>query len=303
VKYAFIALHRLQFSVRTMCRLLRVHPSGFYTWLKNPLSRRANEDKRQTDLLLKAWEESGKVYGYRKLHDDLLDQGEMCCPNRVARLTRLAGIKAQIGYKRRPGIYGGRPAVAIENTLDRQFDVSAPDKAWVTDITYIRTCEGFAYLAVVIDLYSRRVIGWAMQSRQTTDVVLQALLMAVWRRKPKDKVLVHLDQGSQFISMDWASFLKHHNLVHSMSRRGNCHDNAVAESFFNLLKREGYVAGSIVHAMKLARMCSTTSRCSTTRNASTSETECCRPSSSRSGRKSNPRVSTKFGAIHYGENW
>ncbi|MDJ1638716.1 IS3 family transposase, partial [Rhizobium rhizogenes] len=101
-----------------------------------------------------------------------------------------------------------------------------------------RTCEGFSYLAVVIDLYSRRVIGWALQGRQTTDVVLQALLMAVWRHKPKDKVLIHSDQGSQFTSMDWASFLKHHNLVHSMSRRGNCHDNAVAESFFNLLKRE-----------------------------------------------------------------
>jgi putative transposase len=238
VKYAFIALHRLQFSVRTMCRLLRVHPSGFYAWLKSPLSRRASEDKRQIDLLLKAWEESGKVYGYRKLHDDLLDQGETCCPNRVSRLTRLAGIKAQIGYKRRPGIHGGRPSVAIDNTLDRQFDVTAPDTTWVTDITYIRTCEGFAYLAVVIDLYSRRVIGWAMQSRQTTDVVLQALLMAVWRRKPKNKVLIHSDQGSQFTSMDWASFLRHHNLVHSMSRRGNCHDNAVAESFFNLLKRE-----------------------------------------------------------------
>ena len=238
MKYAFIALHRLSFSVRTMCRLLQVHPSGFYAWLKSPLSRRANEDKRQIDLLLKAWEESGKVYGYRKLHDDLIDQGEMCCLNRVARLTRLAGIKAQIGYKRRPGVYSGRPAVAIDNTLDRQFDVAAPDKAWVTDITYIRTNEGFAYLAVVIDLFSRRVIGWAMQSRQTTDVVLQALLMAVWRRKPKEKVLIHSDQGSQFTSMDWASFLKHHNLVHSMSRRGNCHDNAVAESFFNLLKRE-----------------------------------------------------------------
>lgn len=208
MKYAFIALHRLQFSVRTMCRLLRVHPSGFYAWLKNPLSRRASEDKRQTDLLLKAWEESGKVHGYRKLHDDLLDQGEMCCPNRVARLTRIAGIKAQIGYKRRPGIYGGRPSVVVDNALDRQFDVAAPDTAWVTDITYIRTCEGFAYLAVVIDLYSRRVIGWAIQSRQTTDVVLQALLMAVWRRKPKDKVLIHSDQGSQLTSMDWASFLR-----------------------------------------------------------------------------------------------
>lgn len=104
--------------------------------------------------------------------------------------------------------------------------------------TYIKTHEGFAYLAVVIDLYSRRVVGWSMQSCQTTDVVLQALLMAVWRRKPTDKVLVHSDQGSQFTSMDWASFLRHHNLEHSMSRRGNCHDNAVAESFFNLLKRE-----------------------------------------------------------------
>ncbi|HEY0122184.1 MAG TPA: IS3 family transposase [Rhizobium sp.] len=159
-------------------------------------------------------------------------------PNRVARLTRLAGIKAQIGYKRRPGIYGGRPSIVVDNTLDRQFNVEAPDRAWVTDITYIRTAEGFAYLAVVIDLYSRRVIGWSMQSRQTTDVVLQALLMAVWRRKPKGQVLIHSDQGSQFTSMDWASFLKHHNLVHSMSRRENCHDNAVAESFFNLLKRE-----------------------------------------------------------------
>jgi putative transposase len=116
--------------------------------------------------------------------------------------------------------------------------VEVPDKAWVTDITYIRTLEGFAYLAVVIDLYSRRVVGWSMQSRQTADVVLQALLMAVWRRKPQGKVLIHSDQGSQFTSMDWASFLKHHNLEHSMSRRGNCHDNAVAESFFNLLKRE-----------------------------------------------------------------
>jgi len=106
------------------------------------------------------------------------------------------------------------------------------------DITYIRTQEGFSYLAVVIDLYSRRVIGWSMQSHQTTDVVLQALLMAVWRRKPRNKVLVHSDQGSQFTSMDWASFLKAHNLEHSMNRRGNRHDNAVAENFFNLLKRE-----------------------------------------------------------------
>ncbi|WP_085930251.1 IS3 family transposase [Ancylobacter sp. FA202] len=238
VKYAFIAEHRLLFSIRAMCRCLRVQPSGFYAWLKDPLSKRAQEDHRQTELIRAAWSESGKVYGYRKLHDDLADMGESCCPNRVARLTRLAGIRAQIGYKRRPGHYGGKPSLAVDNTLDRRFDAEAPDKAWVTDITYIRTHEGFAYLAVVIDLFSRRVVGWSMQARQTTNVVLQALLAAVWRRKPKGRVLVHSDQGSQFTSMEWASFLKHHDLEPSMSRRGNCHDNAVAESFFNLLKRE-----------------------------------------------------------------
>jgi len=233
-----VAEHRSLFPVRAMCRCLAVQPSGFYAWLKNPLSKRAKEDARQTGLLRQAWNDSGKVYGYRKLHDDLLDQGETCCPNRVARLASLAGIKAKIGYKRRPGSYGGKPSMIVDNTLARQFDVAAPDKAWVTDITYIRTLEGFACLAVVIGLYSRRVVGWSMQSRQTTDLVLQALLMAVWRRKPKSAVLVHSDQGSQFTSMDWALFLKAHNLKHSMSRRGNCHDNAVAESFFNLLKRE-----------------------------------------------------------------
>ena len=164
--------------------------------------------------------------------------GRELLPKPGARLTRLAGIQAQIGYRRRPGQYGGKPSLAVDNTLDRRFDAEAPDKAWVTDITYIRTHEGFAYLAVVIDLFSRCVVGWSMQARQTTNVVLQALLAAVWRRKPKGRVLVHSDQGSQFTSMEWASFLKYHDLQPSMSRRGNCHDNAVAESFFNLLKRE-----------------------------------------------------------------
>ena len=233
-----MAEHRSVFSVRAMCRCLRLHPSGFYAWIKNPLCHRAQEDVRQTKLLKEAWEESGNIYGYRKLHDDLCDLGETCCPNRVARLARLAGISAQIGYKRRPGKYGGKPSVVVDNTLNRQFDVEAPNNVWVTDITYIKTHEGFSYLAVVIDLFSRRIVGWSMQNRQPTDLVLQALLMAVWRRKPTSKVLVHSDQGSQFTSIDWASFLKHHNLEHSMSRRGNCHDNAVAESFFNLLKRE-----------------------------------------------------------------
>ena len=141
MRYAFVAEHRQLFSVRAMCRWLRVQPSGFYAWLKDPLSRQAKEDVRQTELIRKAWKDSGKVYGYRKLHDDLLDQG-------ADRLKASAGQPC------------GKPSVIVDNTLDRQFDVDVPDRAWVTNITYIRTQEGFAYLAVVIDLCSRRVIGW-----------------------------------------------------------------------------------------------------------------------------------------------
>ncbi len=144
MRYAFVAEHRPLFSVRTMCRCLRIHPSGFYAWLKNPLSNRAKEDVRQTELIKKAWKDSGRVYGYRKLHDDLLDQGETCCPNRVARLAKLASIKAQIGYRRRPGSYGGKPSLVVDNTLDRQFDVDAPDRIWVTDITYSAPRPGWS---------------------------------------------------------------------------------------------------------------------------------------------------------------
>ena len=238
MRYAFIAENRPLFAVRAMCRMLLVHPSGFYAWLRKPFSQRALEDRRQTDLLKTAWDDSGKVYGYRKLHDDLCDLGEDISPNRAWRLARLAGIRAQIGYKKKPGSYGGSPAVVADNTLNREFDVDAPDQFWVTDITYIRTYEGFLYLAVVIDLFSRRVIGWSMQGRTYTDLPLQALLMAVWRRKPRTKVHVHSDQGSQFTSYEWQEFLEQHNLVPSMSRRGNCWDNAVVESFFSTLKHE-----------------------------------------------------------------
>ena len=215
-----------------------VHFSGFYTWLKEPLSSRRHEDVQQTELIQQAWTDSGKVYGYRKLHDDLLDQGETCSENRGARLASLAGITAQIGYKRRPSRYGGKPAVVANNTLDRQFEVDMLDSVWVTDITYIKTHEGWSYLTVMIDLFSRRIVGWSMQSRMTTVLALQALLSAVWRRKPKTKVMIHSDQGSQFTSKEWLSFLSKHNLCASMRRRGNCNDNTVAESFFQLLKRD-----------------------------------------------------------------
>lgn len=238
MRYAFIKTHRTVFSIRAMCRVLKVHHSGFYAWLKAPLCHRKKDDQRLTGLIKQFWLESGCVYGYRKIHDDLRSLGETCCPNRVARLARIAGIKAQIGYKRRPGVYGGKPGIVAANQLQQVFDVQGANQVWVTDITYIRTHEGWLYLAVVIDLYSRRVVGWSMQSRMHMDLVLQALLMAVWRRKPKSKTIIHSDQGSQFTSYEWQDLLKTHNLEPSMSRRGNCYDNAVAESFFQLLKRE-----------------------------------------------------------------
>lgn len=166
MRYAVVAGHRGQFSVRAMCRSLRIRPGGFYAGLKAPLGKRAEEDARQTDLLKEAWAESGKVHGHRKLHDDFLERGEDVGLNRVARLTGLAGITAQIGAKRRPGTYGGKPSVVVDTTLNRRFDVEAPDKVRVADITSTRTQEGVACLAVVIDLSSRRVVGWSMQSRQ-----------------------------------------------------------------------------------------------------------------------------------------
>ncbi|MGL3099515.1 IS3 family transposase [Enterobacter asburiae] len=237
LRYAFIRDNTCCWPVRLLCRVLDVHPSGFYAWLQQPHSQRHQEDQMLTGQIKQFWLESGCVYGYRKIHLDLRDSGQQCGVNRVWRLMKRVGIKAQVGY-RSPRARKGEASIVSPNRLQRQFNPDTPDERWVTDITYIRTHEGWLYLAVVVDLFSRKIIGWSMQSRMTKDIVLNALLMAVWRRNPQKQVLVHSDQGSQYTSHEWQSFLKSHSLEGSMSRRGNCHDNAVAESFFQLLKRE-----------------------------------------------------------------
>ncbi|HBB9940080.1 IS3 family transposase [Enterobacter cloacae] len=237
LRYAFIRDNTCCWPVRLLCRVLDVHPSGFYAWLQQPHSQRHQADLRLTGQIKQFWLESGCVYGYRKIHLDLRDSGQQCGVNRVWRLMKRVGIKAQVGY-RSPRARKGEASIVSPNRLQRQFNPDAPDERWVTDITYIRTHEGWLYLAVVVDLFSHKIIGWSMQSRMTKDIVLNALLMAVWRRNPQKQVLVHSDQGSQYTSHEWQSFLKSHGLEGSMSRRGNCHDNAVAESFFQLLKRE-----------------------------------------------------------------
>ncbi len=237
MRYTFIRTNSTVWPVRWLCRLLEVHPSGYYAWQKHPRSAGTIVNQRLTGLIKQFWLQSGGVYGYRKIHCDLRDIGEQCGENRVYRLMRAAGLRAQVGY-RRPRHRSGPASVLAPNRLQRKFEVANPNETWVTDITHIRTHQGWLYLAVVIDLYSRKVVGWSMHSRIKKELVLNALLMAVWRRKPGSLVTVHSDQGSQYTSHDWQAFLDANNLQASMSRRGNCHDNAVAESFFQLLKRE-----------------------------------------------------------------
>ncbi len=238
MKYVFVREHQKTYSVRRLCKTLEIHPSGYYAWLHAPDSARAIEDRRLLGHVKQSWLESGSIYGYRKVWQDLRELGEVCGINRIHRLMHQEKLRSQTGYHRRPRSRSGPPSVHAPNHLQRQFAPAEPNRIWVTDITYIRTHEGWLYLAAVLDLFSRQVIGWSMGARMDKELALNALVMAVWRRQPKQTVMVHSDQGSQFSSYDWQDFLKAHNLQQSMSRRGNCHDNAVAESFFQLLKRE-----------------------------------------------------------------
>ncbi|WP_445235135.1 IS3 family transposase [Erwinia wuhanensis] len=237
LRYAFIRDNNRCWPVRLLCQVLDVHPGEFYAWLQQPHSRRYHADLKLTGHIRQFRMESSCVYGYRKIYLDLRDNGQQCGVNKVWRLMQRVGIKVQVGY-RSPRTRKGEASIVTPNKPQRQFNPGAPDERWVTDIMYIRTHEGWLYPAVVVALFSRKVIGWSMQLRMTKDIVLNALLMAVWRRNPQKQVLVHSDQGSQYTSYEWQSFLKSHGLEGSMSRRGNCHGNAVAESFFQLLKRE-----------------------------------------------------------------
>lgn len=220
-----------------MCSILKIHHSGFYKWLKEPESPRTIENKEITKLIKSYWEESGRVYGSPNIYEDLKDAGYRYGLNRVARLMKKAGIKG--AYRRKKHKTKWIPGELYqENTLNREFNVDRPNLAWCTDITYIHTHEGWLYLAVVLDLFHRGIVGWSMNRNQKTELVMDALFMAVKRRRPTETVLIHSDQGCQFTSRKWNSFCKGHSLDPSMSRRANCWDNSVVESFFSNLKRE-----------------------------------------------------------------
>lgn len=234
--YKFIDAYRSQYDIQLMCRTLGVARSGFYGWLQRPISNRAKEDARLLRLIRASFVASHGIYGAPRVFLDVREAGETCSKHRVARLMRENNLRALHSYRTRRASVS-KPAVLIPNVLQRQFTVTRPNTAWVTDITYIRTWQGWLYLAVVMDLFSRKVVGWAVAPTIHRELVLDAVMMAVSERRPR-RAVIHSDQGCQYGSDAWRRFCKSNRLEPSMSRRGNCWDNAVAESFFGSLKKE-----------------------------------------------------------------
>lgn len=220
-----------------MCRVLGVQRSGFYAWLREPKSARTIEDERLSTMIEYSFRLSDETYGSPRITDDLHDAGERASVHRVAQIMRDRGLKAR-RPRRQPRYVAGKPARWAPNLLQQNFFADGPDQVWVGDTTYIPTHEGWLYLCVIVDLWSRLVVGWSMKSTRSTELAIAALSMALMHRRPKQKVIFHSDQGSEFTSYDAIDFIDENNLIQSMSRRGNCYDNAVAESFFASLKKD-----------------------------------------------------------------
>lgn len=242
MRFACIARHRGEYPVRLMCRVLRVSPAGFYDWLTRAPSTRAIADERLMLNIRVAHARSDGTYGAPRIQRDLRDDGLGVGTKRVARLMRWAGLAGEPGRRRGPRTTDSAHADPVApNVLDRRFDVNgvrAPNRVWVSDLTYVPTREGWLYLAVVLDLASRRVVGWAMGASLEVGLALGALRMAIATRRPAEGLLHHSDRGSQYACADYAAELAAHGMLASMSRKGDCWDNAVAESFFATLERE-----------------------------------------------------------------
>ena len=239
MKFAFVARYRPVWPTRVMCRLLGVSASGFYEWLGRPPSARSLANAQLLVRIRESFALSQQTYGSPRVWKDLVVAGERCGENRIARLMRLAQLRAQLKPRRKPTDAGMRPEHSIApNVLERDFAAAAPNRKWAADFTYIWTGEGWLFLAVVVDLFSRRVVGWSMQPTMTAQLVLDALVMALWRRGTPSELLHHSDQGSQYTSEDFQRLLSAEGITCSMSRRGDCWDNSAVESFFASLKKE-----------------------------------------------------------------
>jgi putative transposase len=238
MRYRVIQEHDRRYPVRLMCRVLAVSTAGYYAWRGRPESRRAAANRTLLSTIRVLHQDSRQTYGSPSIWQALVRRGQRVGEHRVARLMRQDGIRAKTVKKWRATTHSAHRLPVAANTLQRQFTVPQPNRVWAGDITYVWTMEGWLYLAVLLDLYSRRVIGWAMGQRLTGELAEQALTMALANRAPRAGLVHHSDRGSQYAATSYQRLLTGYGLIPSMSRKGNCWDNACVESFFGTLKRE-----------------------------------------------------------------
>lgn len=238
MRYEAIQRHRGLYPIRLMCRCLKTSHSGFHAWATRVLSKRAQDNTRLLGKIHQRHADSDGVMGAPRMHEELSYEGETASLNRVARLMAgagLFGVPQKRRWRHKPS--GVRPA-HVRNHLERDFAALEPNTKWVTDITFIKTGEGWLYLCAVLDLFSDRIVGWSMSSVQDRHMVLKAVMMACWQQLDRSPVILHSDRGTQFTSADYQQFLQDHHIISSMSAVGHCGDNAAMEGFFGLLKRE-----------------------------------------------------------------
>jgi putative transposase len=238
VRYAFIEAHRPLWRLRTMCRLLRVSKSGYFAWRDGREPPRRSSDRSLSVQIATVYHQYRQVYGSPRIHRQLRAEGILVGRKRVERLMREAGIRVLPRRRFVRTTDSNHDQPIAPNLLEQDFRASAPNQRWVTDITYIPTGEGWLYLSAIVDLFSRRVVGWAMDGRMDRTLVLRALDMALGNRRPAQGLIHHSDRGSQYASEDYRQALQDAGITASMSRRGNCYDNAVIESFWHSLKNE-----------------------------------------------------------------
>ena len=239
MRFSFIAKHRGIWAVDWMCGALGVSRGGFYAWLTRPRSKRSRDDEELAAKVRASFLASDRTYGARRLQKDLAEDGVFSGLHRIERLMRLQALKARPRRRRLPPDLGDRPAGSVApNVLDRSFKASEPNRKWIADFTYVWTAEGWLYVAAVIDLFSRRVVGWSMSAGMTAQLVTDALVMAIWRRGKPDALLHHSDRGSQYSSEQFQRLMADNGVTCSMSRSGNVWYNAAMESFFSSLKTE-----------------------------------------------------------------
>lgn len=238
MRFRFVAENRGTFKVGRMCDIVGVSRSGFYAWLRRPQSQRKMKNQQLAIKIRLIHGQSRKSYGAPRIHRELKEQGVPCSKNRVARLMRREGIKAKTPRKFKATTDSKHNLPVAPNLLDQRFDIIEPNKVWLADITYVATEEGWLYLAGIMDLGSRRIIGWSMDKQMSRTLTIGALRMALGTRADVQGVIHHSDRGSQYASEDYQKLLRSEGMICSMSRKGNCYDNAVMESFFGTIKTE-----------------------------------------------------------------